>query len=70
MQDDDLHSEIPSAERQSFLKLTRELAGLPLDKSAAALETDPDCSVVPIAVWQPYGVWSASVCVYAVVRTC
>jgi len=39
MQDDDLHSEIPSAERQSFLKLTRELAGLPLDKSAAALET-------------------------------
>ena len=39
MQDDDLNSEIPSAERQSFLKLTRELAGLPLDKSAAALET-------------------------------
>src|SRR6185436_17016340 len=39
MQDDDLHPEIPSAERQSFLKLTRELAGLPLDKSAAALET-------------------------------
>src|SRR5258707_1331285 len=39
MQDDELHSEIPSAERQSFLKLTRELAGLPLDKSAAALET-------------------------------
>jgi nitric oxide reductase NorD protein len=39
MQDDDLHSEIPSAERQSFLKLTRELVGLPLDKSAAALET-------------------------------
>ena len=39
MQDDDLHSEVPSAERQSFLKLTRELAGLPLDKSAAALET-------------------------------
>ena len=28
-----------SAERQSFLKLTRELASLPLDKSAAALET-------------------------------
>ena len=39
MQDDDLHPEIPSAERQSFLKLTRELVGLPLDKSAAALET-------------------------------
>jgi len=28
-----------SPERQSFLKLTRELASLPLDKSAAALET-------------------------------
>ena len=28
-----------SAERQSFLKLTRELASLPLDQSAAALET-------------------------------
>jgi nitric oxide reductase NorD protein len=39
MQDDDLHSGVPSAERQSFLKLTRELAGLTLDKSAAALET-------------------------------
>ena len=39
MQDDDLHPGIPSAERQSFLKLTRELVGLPLDKSAAALET-------------------------------
>ena len=39
MQNEDLHSEIPSAERQSFIKLTRELVGLPLDKSAAALET-------------------------------
>jgi nitric oxide reductase NorD protein len=39
MQDDDLHPEIPSAERQSFLKLTRELAGLPFEQSAAALET-------------------------------
>lgn len=28
-----------SAERQSFLKLTRELASLPLDQSAAAIET-------------------------------
>jgi nitric oxide reductase NorD protein len=36
---DDNELEIPSAERQSFLKLTRELASLPLDKSAAALET-------------------------------
>ena len=39
MQDENLPSEIPSAERQSFLKLTRELASLPLDQSAAALET-------------------------------
>ncbi|HEV7746122.1 MAG TPA: VWA domain-containing protein [Pyrinomonadaceae bacterium] len=39
MHDENLDSEIPSAERQSFLRLTRELAGLPLDKSTAALET-------------------------------
>src|SRR4029453_10798354 len=39
MQDERSDSGVPSAERQSFLKLTRELAGLPLDKSAAALET-------------------------------
>ena len=39
MQDENLHSETPSAERQSFLKLTRDLASLPLEHSAAALET-------------------------------
>src|SRR5882724_12829834 len=39
MQDENLPSEIPSAERHSFLKLTRELASLPLEQSAAALET-------------------------------
>ncbi len=39
MQDESNDSGVPSAERQSFLKLTRELVGLPLDKSAAALET-------------------------------
>jgi hypothetical protein len=39
MHDENIDSGVPSAERQSFLKLTRELAGLPLDKSAAALET-------------------------------
>src|SRR6185295_7973713 len=39
MHDENLDSEIPSAEHQSFLRLTRELASLPLDKSAAALET-------------------------------
>jgi len=38
--DDQSDSEpIPSAERQSFLRLTRELASLPLDKSAVAIET-------------------------------
>ncbi|MBC8028598.1 MAG: VWA domain-containing protein [Pyrinomonadaceae bacterium] len=39
MPDENLHAEPPSAERQSFLKLTRELAGLPLEQSAAVLET-------------------------------
>jgi nitric oxide reductase NorD protein len=39
MQDENSNLDLPSVERQSFLKLTRELAGLPLDKSAAALET-------------------------------
>jgi nitric oxide reductase NorD protein len=33
------HDKLRSAERQSFLKLSRELASLPLDQSAAALET-------------------------------
>lgn len=39
MQDDNLNSEIPNAERQSFLRLTRNLAGLPFEQSVAALET-------------------------------
>ena len=39
MPDEDLHAEPHSAERQSFLKLTRELASFPLDQSSAALET-------------------------------
>ena len=39
MQDDNINSEIPSAERQSFLRLTRNLASLPLEQSVAALET-------------------------------
>ena len=39
MQDDHTNSEIPNAERQSFLRLTRNLAGLPLEQSVAALET-------------------------------
>ena len=33
------HDKLRSAERRSFLKLTREIASLPLDQSAAALET-------------------------------
>jgi hypothetical protein len=41
-------SELPSAERQSFLKLTRELASLPLDKSAAALETSAAIAAVSL----------------------
>ena len=36
-QNDELN--LPNAERQSFLRMTRELASLPLDKSSAALET-------------------------------
>lgn len=36
---DGAHDRLRSAERQSFLKLTRELASLPLEQSAAALET-------------------------------
>ena len=39
MHDENIDSGVPSAERQSFLRLTRELAGLALDESAAALET-------------------------------
>ena len=37
-----------SAERQSFLKLTRELASLPLDKSAAALETSAAIAAISL----------------------
>jgi hypothetical protein len=48
MQDEDLHSEIPSTERQSFLRLTRELASLPLDQSAAALETSASIAAVSL----------------------
>jgi nitric oxide reductase NorD protein len=39
MPNDYSDSNIPSVERQSFLRLTRELASLPLEQSAAALET-------------------------------
>src|SRR5258705_3039848 len=37
-----------SSERQSFLKLTRELVGLPLDKSAAALETSAAIAAISL----------------------
>ncbi len=39
MQDETPPAEPHSAERQSFLRLTRELASLPIEQSAAALET-------------------------------
>ncbi len=39
MDDENSHSEPLSNERQSFLRLTRELAGLPAEQSVAALET-------------------------------
>jgi hypothetical protein len=39
---------IPSAERQSFLRLTRELASLPLDKSAAAIETSAAIAAISL----------------------
>jgi nitric oxide reductase NorD protein len=39
MLDPDSHDKLQSAERQSFLKLTRDLAALPLEQSAAAVET-------------------------------
>ena len=37
--DDELPEHAQSAERKSFLELTRQLASLPLDQAAAALET-------------------------------
>ncbi len=37
--ENELNSESKSAERQSFLTLTRELAGLPLEQATATLET-------------------------------
>jgi hypothetical protein len=48
MTDHDDKSNPPSAEHQSFLRLTRELASLPLDKSAAALETS--AAIAPISL--------------------
>jgi len=48
MTDQDNNQDPPSAERQSFLRLTRELASLPLDKSAAALETS--AAIAPISL--------------------
>jgi nitric oxide reductase NorD protein len=48
MHDDDSNLDPPSMERQSFLKLTRELASLPLDKSAAALETSATIAAISL----------------------
>lgn len=48
MEDDSLEKGIHSAERQSFLKLTRELASLPLEQSAAALETSATIAAISL----------------------
>ncbi|MEQ1852584.1 MAG: hypothetical protein ABMA01_13460 [Chthoniobacteraceae bacterium] len=39
------------------------------DQSVAALCTGPHRSEVPSVVWQPWRMWSLSLCVEAVVRT-
>ncbi|MEP6922103.1 MAG: VWA domain-containing protein [bacterium] len=48
MPDDKQHSEGRSAEHQSFLKLTRELAGIALEQSGAALETSAAIAAVSL----------------------
>jgi nitric oxide reductase NorD protein len=42
------HDKLRSAERRSFMKLTRELASLPLEQSAAALETGAAIAAVSL----------------------
>jgi nitric oxide reductase NorD protein len=42
------NEDLPSAERQSFLELTRELASLSLEKSAAALETSAAIAAISL----------------------
>src|ERR1044071_9202698 len=44
MSDDQQHS----AERQSFLELTRSLTGLPLDQAAAVLETSASIAAISL----------------------
>ncbi|HEV2826961.1 MAG TPA: VWA domain-containing protein [Pyrinomonadaceae bacterium] len=48
MHDENNNQDLPSAERQSFLTLTRELASLPLEKSAAALETSAAIAAISL----------------------
>ena len=48
MPDENPQSEIRSAEHQSFLKLTREIARLPLEQSAAALETSAAIAAISL----------------------
>src|ERR1043166_6243652 len=48
MADDNSELNLNSPERQSFLRLTRELAGLPLDKSAGALETSAAIAAISV----------------------
>ena len=48
MHDENNNQDLPSAERQSFLTLTRELASLPLDKSSTALETSAAIAAISL----------------------
>src|SRR5690349_24281904 len=43
-----VQSEHDSIERQSFLELTRSIAGLPLDQAAAALETSASIAAISL----------------------
>ena len=45
-----MQSEHDSIERQSFLELTRSIAGLPLDQAAAVLETSASIAAMAVLV--------------------
>jgi hypothetical protein len=48
MQEENINTEIPSTEHQSFLALTRELVGLPFEQSAAVLETSASIASISL----------------------
>ena len=48
MKDENTDLEIPSAERQSFLKLTGALASLPFEQAAAALEASASVASISL----------------------